>query len=104
LIVGTSTGGIIACALASGVPLAKVVELYRAHGPAIFERRLPKGLVTLTDDLKKRPAALARGEAALRKALSDVLGPATLAEIYTQREIALAITAVEMSQHRSWVF
>lgn len=104
LIVGTSTGGIIACALAAGTPLTKVVDLYRKHGRAIFERRLPAGLVTLTDDLKKRPAALKRGEAALAKAVVEVLGELTLADIYEHRRIALAITAVEMSQHRSWVF
>jgi uncharacterized protein len=105
LIVGTSTGAIIACALAAGTPLAKVVELYREHGRQIFERRLPTGLnLGLAADLVKRPGALARGEARLRGALADVLGTITLAEIYERRRIALAITAVEMTQHRSWVF
>jgi patatin-like phospholipase/acyl hydrolase len=36
LIVGTSTGGIVACALAAGVSLSDVVALYREHGRAIF--------------------------------------------------------------------
>lgn len=105
LIVGTSTGGIIACALAAGVPLPDVVELYRNHGRAIFRRRLPEGPgVGLAMDLATRPKALASGDKALRSALVDRLGDITLADVYRQRGIALAITAVELSQHRSWVF
>jgi len=105
LIVGTSTGGIVACALAADVPLDEVVELYRLHGPAIFERRLPTGLnVGLAMDLNRRPTALERGEAALAAALGAVLGDLTLGDLYHRRNIALAITAVELSQHRSWVF
>ena len=105
LIVGTSTGGIIACGLAKGVPLEKIVNLYRVHGPAIFKRRVPERVgPRLFADLFKRPAALAKGDAALRKALEDVLEDTTIFDIYEQRGIALAITAVEMSQHRAWVF
>ena len=105
LIVGTSTGGIVASALAANVPLEKVVQLYRLHGHHIFERRLPSGPnVGLLKDLLHRRAALKRGETALRSALSAVLGTTTLADIFKARNIALAITAVELSQHRSWVF
>lgn len=115
LIVGTSTGGIIACALAAGVPLANVVELYRRHGGAIFrrpmpEKRLPKAIGDaalageVVADIYRRPTALAQGEAALREALEAVLGSTTVGEIYQRRGIALAITTVEMSQHRAWVF
>src|SRR5262245_15807132 len=43
LIVGTSVGGIVACALAAGVPLGEVIELFRVHGPRIFPRKLPSG-------------------------------------------------------------
>lgn len=41
LIAGTSTGGIIALALArpDPVPASRIVELYRDQGPAIFRRR-----------------------------------------------------------------
>ncbi|SEP37042.1 patatin-like phospholipase family protein [Rhodopseudomonas pseudopalustris] len=104
LIVGTSTGGIIACALAAGVPLSKVVDLYRLHGAAIFRRPLPSNLIGAVPDSFRRPAALAEGEAALQLALENVLGHITLKDIYEQRGIALAITAVEMSQHHAWVF
>lgn len=104
LIVGTSTGGIIACALAAGVPLADVVTLYSEHGGSIFLRPLPTGLGGFGVDLWRRPAALAAGTANLREALSKRLGETTLGEIYRKRGIALAIPTVEMSQHRGWVF
>lgn len=104
LIVGTSTGGIIACGLAAGIPLEKVIKLYRQHGSAIFQRRLPKGFLGLTMDMYKRPPALERGNGALRDALHEMLGERTIKDIYDQREIALAVTAVEMGQHDAWVF
>ncbi|MCH7915149.1 MAG: patatin-like phospholipase family protein [Deltaproteobacteria bacterium] len=105
LIVGTSTGGIIACAIAAGVPLSKIVEFYRAHGSSIFPRRLPQspGLELITDMFRRR-AALACGSETLRAALTRHFGDMTLGDLYRDREIALAITAVELSQHRSWIF
>ena len=104
LIVGTSTGGIIACALAAGVPLIDVVDLYRRHGPDIFPLRLPNGISGVIAQQWSRPQALRTGTGALRRALTDRLGDETLLQVYQRRHIALAITAVEMSQHRSWVF
>jgi hypothetical protein len=104
VIVGTSTGGIIACALAAGIPLAEIVTLYRQHGPAIFSRPLPTGAAGVYVDHRRRPQALASGEASLRAALTEKLGETTLGEIYAERGIALAIPAVEMCQHRGWVF
>lgn len=105
LIVGTSTGGIIACALASGVRLPDVVDLYRKHGRLIFEKRVPNGLgFPLFVQRWTRPRALARGAEVLRRALTQCLGDMTIGQLYERRKIALAITAVEMSQHRSWVF
>jgi len=104
LIVGTSTGGIIACALAAGVPLGDVVDLYREHGAAIFRRPLPVGLLGMPRDHVCRPAALEAGEASLRAALDKTLGQMTVREVYEARGIALAVAAVEMSQHHAWVF
>jgi hypothetical protein len=104
LIVGTSTGGIIACALAAGVPLSDIVNLYVQHGPKIFSRSLPSGVVGVIPDGWKRPSALAAGTEELRKALAEKLGTTTLGDIYAARGIGLAIPAVEMSQHRAWVF
>jgi hypothetical protein len=104
LIVGTSTGGIIACALAAGVRLSEVVKLYVEHGTKIFPRRIPAGLMGIPGDHWHRPAALASGAVALRSALEQKLRTTTLGEIYKNRGIALAIPAVEMGQHRAWVF
>lgn len=36
LIVGTSTGGILALGLGLGMPAAEIVEFYKKHGPTIF--------------------------------------------------------------------
>lgn len=62
---GTSTGGIIALALACNVPLARVVELYAAKGEIIFNRR------------KTNPGALQDSKydnTKLLQALRDVYG------------------------------
>jgi uncharacterized protein len=104
LIVGTSTGGIIAAALATGVPLGDIVALYFEHGATIFSRPLPTGAIAAAWDIPNRPRALAAGTASLRAALINKLGTKTLAQVYSERGIALAIPAVEMSQHRGWVF
>lgn len=103
LIVGTSTGGIIACALAAGVRMEEVVELYREHGPRIFPKRVP-GLPGVIPDLFVRPFYLAAGSRALRAALTEKLKDQTIRGVYEERGIALAIPAVEMSEHKAWVF
>lgn len=103
LIVGTSTGAIIACAAAKGVPMATVVELYRERGPAIFPQRL-WGDVRVLPQFITRPLNLRRGADALRHALTEVLKGTTFADVAQQRQIALSIPAVEMSQQRAWVF
>jgi uncharacterized protein len=104
LIVGTSSGAIIGCALAVGKPLSLVVSLYRKHGPKIFAKKLPSGVPGVVSDLMFRQRALEEGEAELQSALVSTIGKETIAEVYKRRGIALAISAVEMSQHRAWVF
>ncbi len=104
LIVGTSTGAIIGCGLAAGVKLSRMVELYTEHGAKIFRRPMPGGALSVFTDNRKRPAALAAGDAELRAALKAVFQDTTIKDIYEERGIALAINAVEMSQHRAWVF
>lgn len=109
MIVGTSSGGIIACALAMGIPPREVVALYREHGSKVFGRKLPQEpsiweLPKFVGDLLWRRKSLIDGENALRHALRSMLGETTMADIYEKRGIALVVTAVEMSRHAAWVF
>jgi uncharacterized protein len=103
LIAGTSTGAIVGCALAIGRPMAEVVELYREHGAAIFPHRI-NGKLSAIYRAFRGDTFVRRGDAALRAALSNVLGKTTMLEVYDRRGISLSIPAVRMSTHRAWVF
>src|ERR1043166_8268290 len=104
LVTGTSTGAIIACAAAMGVPMARVVELYRKFGPQIFTPRLPEGIASAVPQIYSRPGQLANANEVMRRALESILADRTLGDIHRERGIAMAIPAVEMSQWRAWVF
>jgi predicted acylesterase/phospholipase RssA len=106
LLVGTSTGGIVACALAVGIPLSDVIELYRKHGGSIFPRQWLRSIGFLGIGTATRAffAGNRKGEAALRLALEGVFREETVAEVYERRHIALAIPAVDLTRHYSTVF
>ena len=118
LIVGTSVGGIIGCAIAAGVQLETMVRLFRDDGARIFSRRTPeelsfslkkprallRSLRSLVRDFRGRPASLLAGEEVLRRTLEGCFGQETLAQLHKRRGIALAITAIELGRHKSWVF
>jgi uncharacterized protein len=85
LIAGTSTGGILACALAKpdALPAERLVDLYLQEGPKIFSRTIfqrihsVEGLVDEKYDDDGLEDALTRylGEARLRDTVTDVLIP-----------------------------
>lgn len=104
LISGTSTGAILACALAWGVPLPKVIALYREKGPSIFPEKVPAKLMKLAVQWPRRSSLNKKGAEALRAALDNELDGITINDLWQKRKIGLAIPAVEMSRHRSWVF
>jgi len=56
LIAGTSTGGIIACALArpQPMPAAEIAELYEEEGPVIFDKTLVKTITSAGGLLDER--------------------------------------------------
>lgn len=104
LLVGTSTGGIVACALAAGIPLNRVLELYQTQGAKIFPRQHLRAVPILGKLTRALFSGLESGNAALRTALSSTFGTLTMGEIFQRREIGLAITSVDLNRHASTVF
>ena len=103
LICGTSTGAIVACAVAIGCPLDRVVDLYRQHGAAIFPHRIT-GYRSIAYRVFRGRRFVRAGDRALRSALTEVLGDISVADVFDKRGISLSVPAVDMSTHRSWVF
>jgi predicted acylesterase/phospholipase RssA len=77
LIAGTSTGAVLACAIANRVSMQRVAELYRKHGHAIFPRRVPQSKVRIALQLLFRSSINASGAKALRAALAECYGTTT---------------------------
>src|SRR5690606_40210737 len=73
LIVGTSTGGIVASALAAGEPLSKVDQLYGKHGKDIFPYQWLRRMPVLWRLVPLLGMGIRQGEEALRRALEDTL-------------------------------
>lgn len=104
LLVGTSTGGIVACALAAGVQLEKVLELYQTHGKDIFPRQHLRALPFIGKFIRGLCSGLESGDLALRRVLNDTFGGETIGEVYERRKIGLAITTLDLNRHSSTVF
>ena len=80
LVAGTSTGGILACALTipDAPPASEIVDLYRRRGPAIFRRSLWQRISSADGLLDEKHDAHE-----LVRALRDQLGDARLSDATT---------------------
>lgn len=87
LIVGTSTGGIIALGLAMGMPASEILKFYEDNGPAIFAE--PSGLLGRI----RRPKYDSQP---LSDALNKVLGDRLLGEAGTR--VVIPATNLETNQ------
>jgi len=104
LICGTSTGAILACALASGIDLNKIRTLYADYGKLIFPKPMPKEkkkLYLWSFFHRDKPAANADK---LREILTEIFGRMTIKQLYEERNIALCVPCINASTHKSWVF
>jgi predicted patatin/cPLA2 family phospholipase len=96
LICGTSTGSILACGLAAGVPIRSICNLYIEKGPLIFRTPKPGNSKFLLSIWLSRhlfkPAALPH---ILQESLDDVFKDLTLGELFHKRNIALCIPTID---------
>jgi len=102
LIVGTSTGGIIAAALAAGKPISQIKELYIKHGKDIF----PDPFTTdrwICWAWRNRKSAPGDAQV-LRKQLTKIFGSMTFGDLYEQRGIMLCLPAINMASNAPRVF
>lgn len=104
LIVGTSTGGIVASALAAGKPLDLITSLYKEHGKDIFPFQKLRAIWGGRKALSLFGLGLKSGDTALRNALYEALGTTTMGDLYASRNIALAVPAVDLNRHAAVVF
>ena len=114
LVAGTSTGGIIATALAFGHPAEEIEELYREHGREIFAREhtvkvpllaklLAWTLRRKVPDLASDPESLFEAKyspAPLTKRLEALLGDRTLNEA----SVRLLLPSIDLTQGKTVVF
>jgi hypothetical protein len=94
LIAGTSTGAIIACALArpDPMPARRIAELYETEGPRIFDRSLLKKVTSVGGLVDER-----YDSTGLVDALSRWLGAGTLAEL----QPPVLVTAYDIERRRA---
>jgi patatin-like phospholipase/acyl hydrolase len=104
LIVGTSIGGIIACALAFGRTPTEIIALFRKVGPLLFRRPIPDSPLRFLWWVAGSLRRSANSDQYLRKGLEDQFGDVTLEDVFRRRRIALCIPSVNMSTARSVVF
>lgn len=93
LIVGTSTGGIIAIALGLGIPAADILRFYEEKGPLIFKGSRKLGVLRQLVTAKYDPTPL-------QNALTEVFGDRKLGESTTR----LVIPSLNLSTGEVNVF
>src|SRR5262245_54265446 len=74
LVVGTSTGGIVACGLAAGIPLRDIQTLYAKAGAKMFPMQWARPLPVLGKLVKGLGTGKRRSDRPLRNALTSTLG------------------------------
>ena len=112
LVVGTSTGAILATGIAAGVSLSRIAQLYEKTGPDIFTDPVPLYDHTLKLGHKARfwhwisrhLCRAGNSNQGLRSVLSEIFGDQTFGELYKRRRVGLCISATAFLPHKPRVF
>ena len=104
LIVGTSTGGILAAGLAAGVGLERIRRLYKMAGPRIFQDPVPLNRLRLGYWLCRHLGRAGNDNKPLMEAVRHTFGDETLGRMYSRRGIRLCLTATSFFNHSPRVF
>ncbi len=104
LIVGTSTGGILATGIATGTPLRQIIQIYRDNGKEIFHDPIPESKFKLGSWILRNLCTPANDIKKLKEALEKCFGETTLESLYAKRKIALCVTAVDCVDHAPFIF
>ena len=111
LIVGTSSGSIIGCGLASGILISRIAEAFEVFGEKVFPNPVPlqsqdgwRVYHKLLCDLFTRKKNLLHGEQVLEDKLKEVFQDETVGDLWHRRQIALAVPSIHMANHQAWVF
>ncbi|MYA34708.1 MAG: patatin-like phospholipase family protein [Gemmatimonadales bacterium] len=112
VVLGTSTGAILAAAIALGIPIDEVAALYENAGPRIFKKPIPLPRESDGPRRKIRFAwwALshlcrsANPNRELRSELKRLFGDWTFGDLYEQRGIGLCVSATSALKHKPRVF
>ncbi len=105
LIVGTSTGGLLAVALAHGVPLSTLMQFYREKGSRIFTDPFPgDSKFGMAKWYLRNFLSSANKNGPLREALVSLFGNTTIEDMYTARNIAVCVPSIRLEKHTPHVF
>jgi len=96
LVAGTSTGGILALAIAARIPVKDIVEFYKEWGPRIFRTRFNIFRNLLFSKYSNKE---------LIKALQNIFGNTRIKDIYSQDKcVSICIPSIDVTQGTPTVF
>lgn len=104
LIGGTSTGGILACGLASGKATGELVSLYQEIGPDLFVNPMPDRKLPLMWWAFRNCLKPANPVEPLKRALLETFGDATLESVFAKYGVALCLPACRLLNWTPKVF